>query len=154
MLGRSVDDPDGIEGLAGRVDGLAHLDVETVLAGDKKLTQVTARSALFDTPVSGYEINIGRTDGADRQRPLLTLEGRAEGAMSASGQVSGTYIHGIFADNDFRRAFLDDLASSRGRKGQFAKVDFDLRVDAVLDELAANMAENLDMSGFARIAGL
>lgn len=154
MLGRSVDDPDGIEGPAGRVDGLAHLDVETVLAGDKTLTQVTARSALFDTPVSGYEIHIGRTDGADRQRPLLTLEGRAEGAMSASGQVSGTYIHGIFADNDFRRAFLDDLAFSRGRKGQFAKVDFDLRVDAVLDELAANMAENLDVGGFARIAGL
>ena len=154
ILGKTVDDPNGIEGPAGRVDGLGHLEVETILAGDKTLTRVEAQSVKFGTSVSGYEIHIGQTDGADCQRPVLSLGGRAEGASSADGLVLGSYVHGIFADNEFRRAFLNDLAASRGRTGQFAEVDFDARVDAVLDKLAGEMAQHLDMESFGRIAGL
>ena len=154
MLGRSVEDPDGVEGPAGRVDGLGHLDVETILAGNKTLTRVNARSMKFDTAVSGYEIHIGQTGGADCQRPVLSLDGRSEGATSANGLVMGSYVHGIFADNEFRRAFLNDLATSKGRSGQFAEIDFESRVDAVLDQLAGEMAQNLDMDAFANIAGI
>ena len=133
---------------------MGHLDVETILAGDKTLTRVEAQSVKFGTAVSGYEIHIGQTAGADCQRPVLSLGDRAEGATSANGLVMGSYVHGIFADNEFRRAFLNDLAASRGRAGQFAEVDFDARVDAVLDQLAGETAKHLDMDGFARIAGL
>jgi adenosylcobyric acid synthase len=154
MLGTRLDDPDGVEGPAGDTPGLGHLGVETVLAGDKRLTQVTAHANAFDVPVRGYEIHMGRTGGPDCDRPFLTLDGRPEGAVSADGAVIGTYLHGIFADDGFRRAFLDNLAARRGREGAFGEVDFDARVDATLDELAAHMAANLDLDAFARIAGL
>ena len=74
--------------------------------------------------------------------------------MSTDGKVIGTYLHGIFADDGFRRAFLNALAARRGRSGAFGEVDFDARVDETLDELAAHMAATLDLDSFARIAGL
>ena len=154
MLGRRLNDPEGIEGPAGSVDGLGHLEVETVLAGDKTLTRVSARGVLNDAPVTGYEIHMGRTDGADCKRPFLRIDGRPEGAVSADGAVIGSYLHGIFADDQFRRAFLDDLAARRGRTGSFGAVDFEARVDDVLDHLAAHMAQNLDLARLSGIAGL
>ena len=154
MLGTRLDDPQGVEGPAGATDGLGHLRVETMLAGDKRLTCVTAHANGFNRPVTGYEIHMGRTAGPDCATPFLTLDGRPEGAMSADGRVIGTYLHGIFADDGFRRAFLDWLAARRGRSGAFGEVDFDSRVDETLDELAAHMAANLDLDSFARIAGL
>ena len=154
MRGTKLDDPDGIEGPAGDTAGLGHLAVETVLAGDKRLTQVTAHANALDLPVRGYEIHMGRTGGPDCDRPFLTLDGRAEGAVSANGAVIGTYLHGIFADDGFRRGFVESLAARRGREGAFGEVDFDARVDATLDDLAAHMAKRLDLDAFARIAGL
>jgi adenosylcobyric acid synthase len=97
---------------------------------------------------------MGCTDGVDCARPLLDIDGRPDGAVSADGLVIGTYVHGIFADDGFRRAFLTNLATRRRRSGRFGEVDFAGRVDAVLDELAAHMAANLDLDAFAEIAGL
>jgi adenosylcobyric acid synthase len=154
MLGMRLDDPDGVEGAAGSVAGLGHLDVETVLAGDKTLTRVSARAVRPDAPVTGYEIHMGRTGGADCERPFLRIDSRPEGAVSADGAVIGSYLHGIFADDVFRRAFLDDLAARRGRPGRFGVVDFEARVDDVLDDLAAHMAQNLDLDRLGKIAGL
>ena len=154
MLGNVVDDQHGIEGPAGATTGLGHLAVDTVLAADKTLARVTAAAPGFGATVTGYEIHMGRTDGADCARPLLDIDGRPDGAMSADGLVIGTYVHGIFADDGFRRAFLADLASRRGRAGRFGAVEFAGRVDAVLDDLAAHMAAHLDLDAFAEIAGL
>ncbi|MGC6452812.1 MAG: cobyric acid synthase [Candidatus Puniceispirillaceae bacterium] len=154
MLGRRLDDPNGVEGSAGSVDGLGHLDVETVLAGDKTLTRVTGHAARFAAPVTGYEIHMGRTAGPDCRTPFLTVDGRPEGAVSTDGLVIGSYLHGIFADDIFRRAFLDALAARRGRTGRFGEVDFEARVDDVLDDLAAHMAQNLHLDALADIAGL
>ena len=81
MLGTKLDDPDGVEGAAGETPGLGHLVVETVLAGDKRLKQVTAHANALDLPVRGYEIHMGRTGGPDCDRPFLTLDGRPEGAV-------------------------------------------------------------------------
>ena len=154
MLGQTIDDPQGVEGAAGATTGLGHLAVDTVLATDKTLARVTASAPIFDAMVTGYEIHMGRTDGADCARPLLNIAGRPDGAMSDDGLVIGTYVHGIFADDGFRRAFLNDLAARRGLSGRFGEVDFGGRVDSVLDELAAHMAANLDLDAFAEMAGL
>ena len=154
MLGTDIGDPDGVEGPTGKAPGLGHLAVETVLAGDKTLTLVAAQSSSFGTPVRGYEIHMGQTSGADCARPMLQIGDRLDGAISPDGQVMGSYVHGIFADDAFRRAFLDDLAARRGRAGVFGVVDFDARVDSVLDELAAHMADHLDMDAIGQIAGL
>ena len=154
MLGRRVDDPHGIEGSKGATEGLGHLDVETMLAAEKTLTEVVATSIAYGANVSGYEIHMGQTSGDDCGRPVLDIGGRFDGAMSPDGKVMGTYVHGIFADNGFRRAFLRDLAAGRGCSGDFGRVDFSARVDAVLDELAAHMATSLDLDAFAEMAGL
>jgi adenosylcobyric acid synthase len=154
MLGRSVDDPQGIEGPTGATTGLGHLAVDTVLAADKTLARVSAGAPLFDATVTGYEIHMGRTEGTDCARPLLHIDGRPDGAISADGLVIGTYVHGIFADDGFRRTFLANLAARRGQSGSFGEVDFAGRVDAALDELATHMAANLDLDAFAELAGL
>jgi adenosylcobyric acid synthase len=98
MLGRSVTDPDGIEGPPAHVDGLGLLDIQTVLTGDKLLSEVGGTVVEGGALFSGYEMHIGRTEGADCARPLLAFaDGRRDGATSADGRVAGCYVHGLFA---------------------------------------------------------
>ncbi|MEM8914609.1 MAG: cobyric acid synthase, partial [Pseudomonadota bacterium] len=111
MLGLSVADPEGIEGPPGETDGLGLLNVRTVMGGDKALCEVAARHVGLDLPFKGYEIHIGRTEGPDCQRPFATIRGRPEGAVSADGLVAGSYLHGMFADDGFRAAWLGSLGA-------------------------------------------
>ncbi len=109
MMGRSVADPDGIEGPPATVEGLGLLDVETILSAEKRLEPV--RGATADgVPFSGYEMHMGVTEGPDRARPFARLaDGSPEGAVSPDGRAIGTYIHGLFADDRQRAAWLDAL---------------------------------------------
>lgn len=146
MLGRGLADPDGIEGPPGKVDGLGLLDVETVMTPHKRLTEVTGHDVETGAPLAGYEIHIGVTHGPDAERPWITLGDRPEGAQSASGQVRGTYLHGIFASDAFRRAFL-------GRLGAPASdLRFEDSVDATLDELADHLDKHLNLDALLRLA--
>ncbi len=107
MLGRTIADPAGIEGPPGAVDGLGLLDVETVLSGDKRLEPVRGETG-DGAPFAGYEMHMGVTTGPDCARPFARLaDGSSEGAVSADGRVIGTYIHGLFADDRQRSAWLD-----------------------------------------------
>ncbi len=111
MLGRRLADPLGVEGLASEVAGLGLLDVETEMGGDKALRQVAGRHGPSGIPLVGYEMHIGRTDGPDQARPFAHLsDGREDGAMSTDGRVAGSYLHGLFASDPFRHAFLRTLA--------------------------------------------
>ena len=111
MLGRSVTDPGGIEGPAGSAPGLGLLDVETVLAAEKTLTLASGKTS-DGAPFSGYEMHMGETRGPDCARPFAHLaDGTAEGAVSANGRVIGTYIHGLFADDRQRAAWLARLGA-------------------------------------------
>ena len=97
MLGQQIADPDGHEGQAGSSAGLGLLAVNTMLADSKQLRQVSGQCSFANAPVSGYEIHLGHTDGADCQRPAFRLDdGRADGAISADGQILGSYLHGLF----------------------------------------------------------
>ena len=99
MLGRSVDDPDGIEGEAGRSDALGLLDLGTVLTRDKRLARVSGRCVFdpaADAAAEGYEIHMGVSSGAALARPAFEIDGRGEGACSDDGQVLGSYLHGMF----------------------------------------------------------
>jgi adenosylcobyric acid synthase len=100
MLGRHVDDPDGVEAAAGRSAALGLLDLETVLTRDKRLAQVSG-SCVFGpdaagATVSGYEIHMGVSSGDALARPAFEIAGRGEGACSQDGQMIGTYLHGLF----------------------------------------------------------
>src|SRR5271154_320984 len=83
MLGRRIADPDGIEGPAGAVAGLALLDVETVLTGDKRLEP--AHGEAFGAPFRGYEMHMGVTTGPDCARPFAKLAGGAPGGAGSAG---------------------------------------------------------------------
>lgn len=138
MLGKTVADPEGIEGPAGIDAGLGLLDIATVMTGDKRLTQVSARHAASDIAFSGYEIHIGRSEGADCARPFALIDGTPEGATSADGRISGSYLHGMFRDDGFRRAWLAQF-------GVAQSLGYDATVEATLDALAAHLEGVMDI---------
>jgi adenosylcobyric acid synthase len=146
MLGQSVADPDGIEGPSGETSGLGLLDVTTVMTPQKTLTRVTASHAATGQPIDAYEIHIGHTDGADRARPFAMLDGSPEGAVSADGRVHGSYMHGMFASDAFRKAFLAqlDIPVSDQR--------YRTKVESALDALAEHIEAHLDVEGMFALA--
>lgn len=146
MLGRAIHDPEGVEGTPGSVEGLGLLDIETVMTADKQLARTQARHAASDTIIDAYEIHIGRTDGPDRKRPFAFVDGRPEGASSHDGRILGSYLHGMFATDDFRRAFLSALGAAP------ASYAYGAAVDATLDALARHLETHLDIDGLLALA--
>ncbi|OGB26846.1 MAG: cobyric acid synthase CobQ [Burkholderiales bacterium RIFCSPLOWO2_02_FULL_57_36] len=96
MLGRSIDDPHGVEGKPGVSNALGLLDIDTELTQDKRLLQVSGRCVFADAAVSGYEIHMGTSQGAALANPAFYIAERPEGARSADDQILGTYLHGLF----------------------------------------------------------
>ena len=130
MLGNLLRDPDGIEGNVREAEGLGLLEVDTVMEPKKTVRNTTARSTEYDAPVEGYEIHLGSTKGADCARPAIMIGDRPDGAVSDDGRVTGTYLHGLFASDEFRHIFLANL----GATGPFAK--YRDGVQSALDEVA------------------
>ena len=148
VLGRKIADPDGVEGPPGEAEGLGLLDVETVIGGNKTLRQAQATENLTGEIVRGYEMHMGETQGPDRARSWLTLEdGRDEGARSADGRIMGSYLHGIFAADGFRHAFLAGI-----RSGAHTGAAYETEVEATLDALAAHLETHLDVDALLEIA--
>src|SRR5215467_3486670 len=109
ILGRSVSDPEGIEGPAGETIGLGLLDITTIMTPQKSLTRIGAVHVGTNQPIDAYEIHIGRSEGPDCAHPFARIEGKPEGAISTDGRVQGSYLHGLFTSDAFRRAFLGRL---------------------------------------------
>ena len=148
MLGRSIADPDGIEGPPGEVAGLGLLDIATVLTGEKRLTRVAGTLAAGGAAFAGYEMHMGRSDGPDAARPFLRLaDGQAEGARSADGRVAGTYVHGLFAADAARAALLSWLGGAAGG------LRWEAEVEAALDALAAHLEAHVAVDRLLEIAG-
>ncbi len=146
MLGHSIADPEGIEGEAVTVTGLGLLDIDTVLGGDKRLTAARGIDLACGMAVEGYEMHLGRTRGPGLVRPMLRLDNGPEGCVSPDGRVSGTYLHGLFAADAFRRAYLTALG---GAAGEFA---YEERVESTLDALADHLECALDLDALLAAA--
>jgi len=145
MLGRRIADPDGIEGPPGAVAGLGHLDVDTVLRPRKRLRATQARHATWGTAVRGYEIHLGETTGPDCARGWLMVGDRNEGAQSPDGRIQGTYLHGLFAEDAFRAAFLADL-------GAVSDLLYETSVENTLDALARHLERWMDLDRLLALA--
>jgi adenosylcobyric acid synthase len=146
MLGRTIRDPLGLEGSIGASDGLGLLDVETTLTGDKRLERVQGVTS-DGIPVCGYEMHMGLTEGPDRSRPFARLsDGSPEGAVSPDGRVVGTYIHGLFADDRQRSAWLRRFAAGG------AAISYDGLIDETLDRLAAHLEAHIDIDRLLSLA--
>lgn len=146
MLGREIWDDGGIEGTPGRVAGLGHLDVITRLEPQKTLALTQATDLTSGERVEGYEIHLGRTDGADTARAWLSIGTRREGACNATGRVRGCYLHGLFAADGFRRSYLSALGAT------VSTTSYDAQVDDVLDALANHVETHLDLDALYQIA--
>jgi len=149
MLGEWIRDPHGVESRRGEMRGLGLLPLETTLMREKETTRARGYAPDFSSQeVKGYEIHMGKSRLGDGARPLFRLRERGgirvdleEGAKDASGQVFGTYLHGMFDRDGFRGAFLahlqakkDQRASVRGSPVSFAEsqeADYDLLAEAV-----------------------
>jgi adenosylcobyric acid synthase len=146
MLGRTIADPDGIEGQPAKVDGLGLIEVETTLSGEKRLEP--ARGTTRDgVSFFGYEMHMGVTEGPDRARPFAHFaDGAREGAVAADGRVMGTYIHGLFADDRQRTAWLGRFEAGA------ANIVYDALVEHTLDALAAHLTAHLDLDRLLKLA--
>ncbi|MDJ0951830.1 MAG: cobyric acid synthase [Alphaproteobacteria bacterium] len=140
MLGRAVHDPDGIEGRPGSAEGLGLLDLETRLAGDKRLVEVRGTDHATGAHVRGYEMHVGETTGPATARPMLALESGPDGAISDDGLVQGCYVHGLFAEDGFRHAFL-----ARLKARETSGLAYEHRVETVLDRLADHLDQHVDL---------
>jgi adenosylcobyric acid synthase len=113
---------------------------------EKQLTRVTGSHLASGAPVAGYEIHIGRTDGADRARPLFRIGDTSEGAQSPDGLVAGAYLHGLFSGDAFRRFYLSALGAP------VSSLAYEDGVDATLDRLAVHLEAHLDLDGLLGVA--
>ena len=146
MLGQSIADPGGLEGLAGKTEGLGLLEVSTVMNADKTLREVTAVDAGSGLAVKGYEIHLGQTEGSDCQRPFGYVDQQPEGACSEDGRVQGSYLHGLFREDAFRQSFLTMLGAPA------SDLSYDKSLDDVLDRLADHLEEHLDVDALLALA--
>ena len=152
MMGTTIEDPLAIESNQGTIAGLGLLPMTTVLAADKKLTRQSGVHTESSQPVHGYEIHHGRTQ-SDLPPTLAFSDGTGCGASNASGQIWGSYLHGIFDSDPFRRWFINRLRQRHGLaplSGTPAPYD----LEPAFDRLAATVRESVDMSRIYQLLGL
>ena len=139
MLGLEVADPEGIEGPSGIMPGLGLLNVRTTMSHKKELTRVIAIHQKTRKELTGYEIHIGQTEGQDCQRPLFYINGAREGAQSKDGRVMGSYLHGLFANDIFRSAYLKSMDISA------SSFNYEAEIDNTLEDLALHLEKHLSV---------
>ncbi len=158
ILGNIIHDDDKKESDIGTIEGLKLLDVESKFQkSDKIVTQSVGiipkkeelsglASEIFGNiagqKVNGYEIHEGTTK-LNGISPLLNVENDHDGACS--GNVFGTYFHGIFHNYNFRREFLNYLRVKKGLEAKFGVDPYETQKDYSLNKLADIVLENLDM---------
>lgn len=97
--------------------------------------------------LDGYEIHLGKTAGPGTSRPFALLAGRPDGAISASGQVMGSYLHGCFGSDEFRSKFLKSLGA------QASTLRFEDTIETTLDTLAKHLETHLDLDRLLALGG-
>lgn len=167
MLGQSLHDPELVESDVREMSGLRLLPTITVFQPRKETRQVRgvirmARHCpgVLGQTVEGYEIHMGRTSGGtawvDFERKAGETSPVSDGAVSDDGSVWGCYLHGLFANDDFRRHWLASLRVASGSPHESAEpaVRFADAVDASLNRLADQVQGALDLERLEQIIGL
>ena len=150
MLGERIDDPYGLEGAAGSSDGLGLLAFATVLEPEKQLRNVQGRLCLENAAVGGYEIHAGVSTGPALERAAVLLDdGRCDGALSADGQVLGTYLHGLFESSEACGALLRWAGLREVRA-----VDYHALRERDIERLADLVEAHLDTARLRQLCGL
>jgi cobyric acid synthase CobQ/L-threonine-O-3-phosphate decarboxylase len=153
MLGSDIADPHHLESDMRTIQGLGLLDVTTVLAPDKTLTLSDGVHLESGLSVRGYEIHHGQTECREGQALVEKVHGGFDGARSRDGMVWGTYFHGIFDRDEFRRWFIDRLRQRRGLP-PLGRVCATYNLEPALDRLADAVRQSLEIKRIYRLLGL
>ena len=140
ILGHTISDPDQIESNIKSIKALGLLDVQTTMIPSKTLTKSKGIHLGTKLTFEGYEIHMGQTNGADCKRPFSKINGEFEGATSQNGLVMGSYIHGMFSTDKFRREFIRQITGTN-LSGDLHHLSL---VDDTLNELADQLECALD----------
>lgn len=170
MLGQKLADPLHTESSLDELEGLSLIPAVTTFASDKVTHQVTAimgSQTLLgvdqsEVPLSGYEIHMGRTEFTGPVSPAFVISQRSgrtvafdDGVVSADGLVMGTYIHGIFENDGYRRTLLDALRIRKGLPAFAGEtLSYSASKEAAYDRLAYIVRANLDMAIIRHVMGL
>jgi len=153
MLGHEIRDPHGIESAGETTRGVGLLAFSTVMAREKTLRRVKARHAPSGLSVHGYEIHHGQSDGNALKSIVFRDDGELIGAGSSSHLVWGTYLHGLFDADEFRRWFVDRLRSHRGLS-PLGTVCAAYNLEPAFERLAEVVRKSLDVAKLYRLMGL
>ncbi|MEO1621339.1 MAG: cobyric acid synthase CobQ, partial [Cyanobacteria bacterium J06632_3] len=155
IMGQMLADPEGLEGQEGRFNGLGLLPLRTVITQQKVARQRTVSSKFPQDglPVVGYEIHQGRTQlvmstGNDEDNSFMPIfDDRSLGIVDEAQSVWGTYLHGIFDNGPWRRAWLNRLRQQRGLRSMPTGIaNYREQRDSMLNGLAATIEKYIDLS--------
>lgn len=165
MLGKCINDPDGVESSLKSIKGLGLFDMETQLEKKKSTYQVEAEEIHRNEHTKpndllrGYEIHMGRAT-INNEASLFRINKRSgqtcsvnDGALSRDGRIMGTYIHGIFDNDGFRRRFLNHISRSRTATSSTMPDDFKFHAfkEEQYNRLADAIRHSLDMNVIANL---
>lgn len=163
MLGERICDPHNLESRRKSLSGLGLLPLETVILKNKLTHQVEADDLLFSTGrICGYEIHMGQTRVLSRLKPAFRISARSkrpqdieDGASSADKRIWGTYIHGLFENDLFRKSFIGALKKKRRMQSPRENFGTYLQLkDREYDKLAALVRSSLDMHKIYGLLGI
>ncbi len=148
LLGKAIHDPQGIDGPPGSAEALGLLDIVTHMHPAKQTRKVDGHCPRSRCRLSGYEIHVGTSTGPDTRSPMTVLADHPDGAVSQDGQIEGTYLHGIFGNDDYRAWWLNGL-----KPGSAGSLNYEATVELELDKLADGLEAALDVDALLADAG-
>jgi len=151
ILGRFIIDELKVESDSGTIKGLGLLPIDTFFELEKFTRQVSAVDMTTGLQVRGYEIHVGQPKFLEKCDVIFQInDGRLDGVRVKN--VWGTYLHGVFDEDEFRRAFINRLRSKKGLT-PLREIQFRFDQDAEYDKLAELVRANIDMKKIYEIIG-
>jgi len=153
MLGTEIDDPFGIESNSSTIQGLGLLPLRTSLARDKTLSRTSGTHTGTGEKVEGYEIHHGQTAAEALHEIFKNDDGTMLGVGSDDHRIWGTYLHGVFHCDGFRRWFINRLRTAKGLAA-FDGVTGRYEIESAFERLAQTVRKGLDMEAIYRLLKL
>jgi adenosylcobyric acid synthase len=140
MLGRTIADPDGIDGIPRTAPGFGLLNLHTQMTEQKRLREISGIETTTGAQVRGYEMHVGRSEGPDMARPMIRFDdGSHDGAVHPNSRIFGCHLHGLFHSTEFRASLLGSLGTTSARIEALAATN------AALDDIAAALERSIDI---------
>ena len=161
LLGNEIRDPSGVESSKGTIEGLGLLDIITTIGEEKRTVRTSGKIQgnfmdmdLTDLMIEGYEIHMGESEASENTKSFAVLEdGTMDGVVSKDGSVMGTYLHGIFDNDDFREKIIETLRVKKNLEKGPVAFDFKVFKEEQYDLLAETVESSLDMKKIMEIIG-